>query len=285
MKALMQAARYANYFGLGTLGMIGSAFAQAGKSATPFRAELRTVPAEVRATQPATLIIAIKDANGNTVRNLQMVHEKMLHLIVVSADLSEFAHLHPQQINDGSFQITHTLQYGGEYRLFADFKPSQGEPVIEKLKLKVEGDARRPVALVESAKRVDQDGLLVTMMTSKPLRAAEGVLLDFTIADAATNKPLTNLQPYLGALAHFVIISQDGADFLHAHPMEKSAMAVRHEHGGNDTKSHQYHSNAASAAEVSAHTTFPRPGLYKLWAQFQRNGRVMTAAFVVRVGK
>jgi plastocyanin domain-containing protein len=38
-------------------------------------------------------------------------------------------------------------------------------------------------------------------------------------------------------------------------------------------------------ATVSAHTTFPTSGLYKLWAQFQRGGRVITASFVVRVAE
>jgi hypothetical protein len=38
-----------------------------------------------------------------------------------------------------------------------------------------------------------------------------------------------------------------------------------------------------SASQVSAHTTFPRTGLYKVWAQFQRGGQIITVPFVVRV--
>lgn len=40
---------------------------------------------------------------------------------------------------------------------------------------------------------------------------------------------------------------------------------------------------AGNKVTVSAHTTFPDAGLYKLWAQFQRGGRVITVPFVVRV--
>ena len=40
-----------------------------------------------------------------------------------------------------------------------------------------------------------------------------------------------------------------------------------------------------SASEVSAHTTFPRAGLYKLWAQFGRGGNVITVPFIVNVPK
>jgi hypothetical protein len=102
------------------------------------------------------------------------------------------------------------------------------------------------------------------------------------------------LEPYLGALAHFVIVSEDGADFLHAHPMEKTEMPAAGGHGGGHEatphahgdkgKPHDAHAPKASASEVSAHTTFPRAGLYKVWAQFQRGGRVSTVPFVVRVG-
>jgi plastocyanin len=38
-----------------------------------------------------------------------------------------------------------------------------------------------------------------------------------------------------------------------------------------------------SQSEVSAHTAFPRAGLYKLWAQFQRGGKVINVPFIVRV--
>lgn len=271
--------------GLGALAIISAASAQSHTTSTPVRAEFRSDPATVRAGGPVTLIITVKDDKGNVVRDLQVVHEKMMHLIVVSADLSEFAHVHPQQTEKGSFQIAHTFLYGGEYRLFADFKPPHGGPMIEKFTLHVDGSARPTTALVEGARSVEQDGLRFTMAIDKPLRVGEAAMLNFAVNDARTGKPVTDLQPYLGALAHFVIISQDGADFLHAHPMEQNAKTASHEHGGHEAKAHQHGANLASDSEVSAHTSFPRAGLYKLWAQFQRNGRVMTAAFVVRAGK
>lgn len=269
--------------GLGALAIISAASAQSHTTSTSVRAEFRSEPATVHAGRPATLIITVKDAMGNVVRDLQVVHEKKMHLILVSADLSEFAHVHPQQVEEGSFQIAHTFQYGGEYRLFADFTPLRGEPLVEKFSLRVDGGARPTTALVEGARSVEQDGLRFTMAIDKPLRVGEAAMLNFAVNDARTGKPVTDLQPYLGALAHFVIISQDGADFLHAHPMEKSTKTASHEHGDHEAKAHQHGANLASGSKVSAHTSFPRAGLYKLWAQFQRNGRVMTVPFVVRV--
>jgi len=56
----------------------------------------------------------------------------------------------------------------------------------------------------------------------------------------------------------------------------KDHNADGHAHGANAA-------NKPSASEVSAHTTFPRAGLYKLWAQFQRGGKVISISFIVNI--
>lgn len=86
----------------------------ASVTATPaYRAELRTQPALVKAGEPVTLEFTVKDGKGNVVRDLQVVHEWPIHLLVISDDLSEFYHLHPEQETDGSFRITHTFPQAG----------------------------------------------------------------------------------------------------------------------------------------------------------------------------
>jgi hypothetical protein len=62
-----------------------------------------------------------------------------------------------------------------------------------------------------------------------------------------------------------------------AKPHSHKPGAQPHSHGAAKSKA------AASPAEVAAHTTFPKAGLYKVWAQFQRAGRVITVPFVVDV--
>lgn len=46
--------------------------------------------------------IALKDDN-NHVPKLEVSHEKFMHVIVVSSDLDEYYHLHPEQKNNGVF--------------------------------------------------------------------------------------------------------------------------------------------------------------------------------------
>lgn len=261
-------------------------------TAPAYHTEFKSEPAEAKADEAMVLVFTIRDAKGEVARDLQVVHEKPMHLLVVSTDLSEFYHLHTEQAADGSFRVAHIFPRAGNYRFYADYTPPGASQIVDQFSLQVSGQAHPAIALAEDKSATQTvDGLRVTMQPNKPLRASEEVMLDFTLADEQTNQPITDLQPYLGALAHFVIISEDGIEFLHAHPMEKTATPVEqgvsheampHTQGEAMTINSSY-SPQTSASQVSAHTSFPHAGLYKVWAQFQRAGQIITVPFVVRV--
>lgn len=228
-----------------------------------FKAELAS-PGDVTANSPVTLAFTVKDAQGATVRELPLVHEKPMHLLVVSNDLKDFFHLHPAPQADGTFRVQHTFPSGGGYTAFVDFTPQGSPQVVERIPLAVKGAARAKAALqADTAFTRSVDGMRVTMTPGKPLRAGDGLMLQFAVTDEKTGKPVADLQPYLGAMAHFVILSEDLKDFLHAHPMD----------------------GATGSGTVSAHTVFPRAGLYKVWAQMQRNGKPFTVPFVLNVAE
>ncbi|HVH55411.1 MAG TPA: hypothetical protein VM791_04115, partial [Vicinamibacterales bacterium] len=73
--------------------------------------------------------------------------------------------------------------------------------------------------------------------------------------------PVTDLQPYLGAPAHMLIVRTDLGDAIHAHPEEQ----------------------VTSGPSVSFHPIMPAAGGYKVWIQFQRGGQVSTSAFELQV--
>ncbi len=251
-------------------------------------------PTQAQAGQPTTLTFTVKDQNGSTVKDLQIVHEKQMHLLIVSKDLAEFYHVHPEQSADGSYKVIHTFPNGGDYKLYADFTPQGAVQVVEQIDMKVEGPERAKVALVPDTKfEKVVDGLKIVMKPSAAIKAGQELTLDFEAFDAVTGGPATGLENYLGELAHFVIISEDLKDFVHAHPMEKGesmdAMKMgdaKPDEHGKDGHAHgatEHNAGAENRSEVSAHTTFPRSGLYKLWAQFQRAGKVINVPFIVRV--
>jgi len=263
-----------------------------------FHVVYKSEPGTIQAGTPATLFFTVEDKQGAVVKDLQIVHEKPMHLLVVSRDLAEFYHIHPEQMPDGSYRVQHTFPNGGEYKLYADFTPQAAVQVVEQIDVKVSGQERAKIPLVPDTKfEKTVEGLKVVMKPSAEIKAGQELMLDFQAFDAKTNKPATDLQNYLGELAHFVIISEDMKDFVHAHPMSKAEhdqmSGMKMDEGASDNHSETggSHSHSvleakttkASPSEVSAHTAFPRAGLYKLWAQFQRGGKVIAVPFIVNV--
>ena len=266
--------------------------APTANTAKAFSVEFKSEPAQIQAGQPTTLVFTVKDRQGALVKDLQVVHEKPMHVLVVSKDLAEFYHLHPeQQSADGSYRVSHTFPNGGEYKLYADLTPQASAQVVEQIDVRVAGKERAKTPLQADTKfEKTVDGLRVVMKPDAEIRAAKDVMLNFQAYDGASGKPATDLQNYLGELAHFVIISEDMKDFVHAHPMSKGEHNESSKTADHDSDEHKHSTmegkmTKPSASDVAAHTAFPRAGLYKVWAQFQRGGKVITVPFVVKVAE
>ena len=50
------------------------------------------------------------------------------------------------------------------------------------------------------------------------------------MTDTATGRPITDLQTYLGAFGHTLIMSEDMADYVHSHPLD--ILAIPDDDGG-----------------------------------------------------
>jgi hypothetical protein len=80
--------------------------------------ELTHVPAIIRPNEKATLRLRVLEPSGRAVeRHFEIVHEKLMHVFLVSESLEYFAHLHPVLQDDGSFELPVCLPEGGMYRL------------------------------------------------------------------------------------------------------------------------------------------------------------------------
>jgi hypothetical protein len=238
---------------------------------TVFHAELST-PLAIKAGAPIALTFAVKDFFGRNTGAMQIVHEKPMHLMIVSADLADFYHIHPALSPGSVFRVSHVFPHGGDYRLFADFTPVGGGNHIESFTVKVQGPGRPPIPLDPASGWTANSGSVrMTLAADKAFRAGEDISLSMTLADAKTGGPVHDLQRYLGAWAHIAIISQDTQDFLHVHPIEESPSASPPAPG------------APSPATIRTSAGFRRAGLYKMWVQVQRANRVITVPFVLRV--
>ena len=67
------------------------------------------------------LTFSILDDRGRRIQFLEKVHERPIHLIVVSTDLAEFAHIHPELQSDDTYAVSYSFPHGGTYWLYADY--------------------------------------------------------------------------------------------------------------------------------------------------------------------
>ncbi len=243
-----------------------------------FRAELKAEPAEIIPNQPAKLTVTVKNEGGAIVKDLQIVHEKPLHLIVVSDDLAEFYHLHPEPQADGSLSVNFTFQKGGRYFAFADYTPKGASQVVDRLPIEIAGNERTTIPLKADEKlEKTVENLRVSMDTLDEIESNKELLLNFSVTDAANNQPVTDLENYLGEKAHFVVISNDVRDFVHAHPVSMDNVKM-------NVSPHDKKLMADVAKNlVSAHLTFPNAGIYKIFVEIKRAGKVVMFPFVVNV--
>jgi len=241
-----------------------------------FTDELTTQPGDLRPNEPAKLTFAVKDGLGKLVGDFEIVNTKPMHLVVVSEDLSFFNHIHPEANPDGTYSVETMFPWGGRFKAFLDYTPSGGGAQIGRNDISVDGPPHKPVQLVADKPYQKQFGdLRIRMSCDKPYRTDEALRMSFEVWDSKTGKPVTDLQPYLGAWAHFVIISEDGEEFLHAHPLEMIPDQSGAVSSGGPA--------ALGGPKVTTRAVFPKAGLYKLWAQFQRKNSVTTADFAIKV--
>jgi hypothetical protein len=229
----------------------------------PFTAEVRAAPAPPEAGEPTRLTFTVhRRGDPATWKDFVVVHTKPWHLMVMSRDLRWFDHIHPEVQPDGSYAVTETFPAGGEYLLLSDVSPLGFGQQFLPLPLTVSGApfaGAYTLAPSPSATRVG--GLEIGMEAPAILRAHEDITLVFALK-TPDGRPVTDLEPYLGAMGHLIMVNGDADRFVHSHPLL---------------------TDAAQDGKVRFLARFPRPGLYKAWAQFQRGGKVLTADFVVRV--
>lgn len=212
---------------------------------------------------------------GEPVKEFNVMHEKIFHLFIVSQDLSVFQHIHPEFQSDGYFTINTILPKTGRYKVYCDIYPATGAAQVLQRNIATAGCnddlfGSEPNLSPDTQLAQTTDGTKVEL-TLDPAKiiAGQPVALKYRLTDARTGQPVRDLVPYLGAWGHTLILSADQRDYVHSHPEETVAegpdkVAVR---GGPD---------------VTFNAFMPRPGIYRIWTQFQRGETLTTYSFTIK---
>lgn len=209
--------------------------------------------------------ITIRDpATNQPVTGFTTVHERLLHLFIIDRTLEFYRHVHPRQVADGTFELTESVP-PGEFVVIADFLPQTGRAQMLQRAIVTPGyrgsvfPAIPDLTPDASTEKVDH-GVRVRLDGSN-LKASREAILTFTLSDVESGAPVSDLEPYLGAPGHVLIVSADLTTADHVHPEEP----------------------ATRGPVITFQPMMPASGVYKLWLQFQRHGVVATVPFVISV--
>ena len=256
-----------------------------------YRLDFRTVPAVVKPGQKMKLLFRIlHPGTGEPIEKFEVVHERQYHLFVISQNMEYFQHIHPEQQPDGTWSIDVTLPKAGYYKLLSDFMPSGGSSQFIARPLVTAGyrgdlanDSARLVADRVLTKAVDD---VTATLAYDPQTFSVGQYghLNFHLTDTASGRPITDLQTYLGAFGHTLIMSEDMADYVHSHPLD--ILARENDDGGPP----QFMippgadlEKLRGGPDVTFEGLMPKPGRYRAWTQFRRNDKIYTFAFTFNV--
>ena len=198
----------------------------------------------------------------------ETVHEKKCHLMLISADYQDFQHEHPVLDKTGTFTMKNVVfKRPGLYYIFFDVTPEGSKQILKRFDFKVQGQGA-PLVLKEDMASKTVHGVTAKLVTMPaPLKRGDA-MLHFQLS--RNGKPVTDVQPFMGAMGHVVALGRDGKPFLHIHPMDS--------HHGHEGMNHH-----GKPGEIVFHANFPQPGLYKVWGQFVRGKQMLIMPFTVKV--
>ncbi|MEO8288381.1 MAG: heavy metal translocating P-type ATPase [Chloroflexota bacterium] len=245
---------------------------QAGRNGTQAAKVVLDTGGVVAPGKETIIKLSLTDAASGAPVAPAISHEKEMHLIIVSRDLTYFAHVHPQATGQtGQYEVAHTFPQAGDYVLYDEFELKGTIDEVHTFDLKV-GDGNSAAAQHQPDMAPQQVGDYKVSIGPGGLVKA-GVLSSFVVTVEQNGQPVTDLQPYLAAASHVVVLDESAGGFAHVHAM-----------AGDEPQADDMSAPPAQFGPTFSFShTFDKPGMYKVWSQFQHNGQVQTVSWVVEV--
>jgi hypothetical protein len=202
---------------------------------------------------------------GFPVDDLQVEHEKLIHVIGVREDLGGFFHIHPVKVGPGLWAVDHVFTNAGVYQIWSDVKYRGVSYSFAHSRIVVPGKVDQAEKQMNANKAVSR--YRISLKQPDIMIAGQTNRLELSILDKAGERVRT--ENFLGAAMHLIIVKDDLSIFLHAHPDNHTAIATN----------------------VYFSQVFPASGRYKLFVQYRpeasdlpRDEAFLEELFV-RVGK
>jgi hypothetical protein len=244
----------------------------------------------------AALEIKLTRPDGKPLTDLDTSDEHPLHLIIVSEDLSFFVREHPSRAAADRFQLNaFTFPFGGRFTIYADFTPMGGANKVAQTDITVPAGVlprHTPITLVENEDGVGvagENGEYEFRIRCNAGKFYGGPAIDCFLRYGVNLKgvPVADLEPLMGASGHLVIISADRTTYFHTHALDldgKPGQPARDD-AALLAKARASILSNGKPSDIVFHAVFPTPGLYRAFAQFQHQGKLLTYAVTIDAKK
>lgn len=228
------------------------------------------------------------------IQDLGIYHDRILHMIIIGEDLKTFAHIHtedlapvtPEMKKEGKFPLRYTFTKAGHYTVVVNYIQG-GRELSQQSFLEVGGDPKMekyapPTDASDQQTAGDFNGYRVTLQKPDTIKA--GDLQKLTYVVEKDGKPMTDLEPYLGAAMHLAIVRHDLGRIIHTHgQVYLPGSAFFQQLFQNYVNYHSHFVPDHFGPKIQARITFPQPGLYQLFGEFKVQGKVVVTSFIVKV--
>lgn len=212
---------------------------------------------------PAEFAFVITGAGGRPVTAFDVKEDRLLDLIVVRRDGTEFQHVQPVVGPGGVWRAPLHLPHAGVYRAYVDFVPTGGPALVLGVDLSVSG--RYVPEALRTSRTAHVDGYDVRLDAD----LVAGTRSEVFVAIDRDRLPVTDLESHLGPLGHLVVVRQSDMTYLRVTPLAPEPASVG---------THRAGPGPAFTIEV------PAVGVHRLFLEFKHQGAVHTAEFTVTTG-
>lgn len=245
-------------------------------------------------------------------------HDHLMHLFLIRVPaMDQLLHLHPEQLANTDFAQDLPQLAAGRYQVYADVVTKSGFPVTLVGQVDLPDALGKPLAGDDcewsgpplaadggsTVSHFPDGGRMVWERDVTPLRANIAMPFRFRVEDK-DGKPAEDLEAYMGMPGHAEFVRSDLTVFAHVHPAGSVSMvalelAQASLFSGSPPPPMRQAMTVGSMGSagpmgsmapmgplspvVSFPYGFPQAGLYRIFVQVKRAGRIETGVFDARV--
>ncbi|MDH4387340.1 MAG: hypothetical protein QE269_01295 [Fimbriimonas sp.] len=235
----------------------------------PYKLKVVEWPKKAQSGVTTTLKLQVVDTKTGAIqKSFDEAHTKYFHLLIASKDLNWFVHEHPVMDANGTWSVPIKFPAGTDYWVYGDVAPTGKGSRVLISSVKVLGAKPSWNTKLILSKAGTDGGLKGLISTLEPIEIGRRATIQVKLFDTKTGMPAGDTVKWLGAAGHMMIFHKDGQTVVHSHPAEDAENEALVKKG-----------------IVRFSGRFPKAGKYKVYAQFDWNGKVRTLPFAIEVKK